>query len=363
MACSRRDSRKRFLEKLGQARSNIPEHDNGARIYEKFVVPAQIDLTKVAVHFAFSSLFHDYEEQTRIFSYTVELEDYDKRVTEEVTLATGRIRIVSEITLEHDRLMFCVVRFGRHDFKGGVCHCADDAVCISIRDELNTVFEKGLFTEIVGLMDKYFGTHSYSLANLFTDEQRAILNHIIDATMEKFKEDYRSMYEHSRYLMEFVRDTGMPVPKAFLAAASVSLNSEIKEALTEEVVDPDRVRRIVAHMKTWEVEINPPDTEIFVRRHMENLMNCFFRNPSDLDLLNKLRLKLELLAAIPVDISLWDIQNVYYKMAKIIFPEHAGAAEQGDEEAFSWVEGFRHLGEMLHMNLGAVLPEHEPAHV
>ena len=32
------------------------------------------------------------------------------------------------------------------------------------------------------------------------------------------------MYEHNRSLMEFVQETGMPVPKAFLAAAELSLN-------------------------------------------------------------------------------------------------------------------------------------------
>ena len=36
----------RFLEKLALAKSNLPEHGDGAAIYEKFVKPASVDLLK-----------------------------------------------------------------------------------------------------------------------------------------------------------------------------------------------------------------------------------------------------------------------------------------------------------------------------
>src|SRR5206468_4924803 len=47
----------RFLELLERAKSNIPAHQDGRVIYEKFVEPAKVDLTKVAAHYAVSSLF------------------------------------------------------------------------------------------------------------------------------------------------------------------------------------------------------------------------------------------------------------------------------------------------------------------
>src|SRR5580700_10498999 len=41
-----------FLEALSKAKSNIPEHQDGAGIYRKFVKPAMINLEKVAAHYA-----------------------------------------------------------------------------------------------------------------------------------------------------------------------------------------------------------------------------------------------------------------------------------------------------------------------
>ena len=61
----------RFLERLALAKSNLPEHRDGAAIYAKFVKPAMVDPFKMAAHYAISSLFENYEENARIYSYTV----------------------------------------------------------------------------------------------------------------------------------------------------------------------------------------------------------------------------------------------------------------------------------------------------
>ena len=64
-----------FLKQLAQAGSNIPEHGNGAVIYTKFVDTAMIESIKVGAHYAVSSVFEDYGEETDIFSYRAFKED------------------------------------------------------------------------------------------------------------------------------------------------------------------------------------------------------------------------------------------------------------------------------------------------
>ncbi|MDD2855713.1 MAG: DUF3536 domain-containing protein, partial [Desulfuromonadaceae bacterium] len=65
-----------FLQRLALAPSNIPEYLNGAEIYARFVKPAMIDLIKVGAHYAVSSVFEEYGEETGIFSYRVYSEDF-----------------------------------------------------------------------------------------------------------------------------------------------------------------------------------------------------------------------------------------------------------------------------------------------
>src|SRR5690606_24503949 len=61
-----------FLERLERAKSNMPEHRDGHHIYAKYVKPAIIDLTKVAAHFAASTLFENYQAQDAIYCYDVD---------------------------------------------------------------------------------------------------------------------------------------------------------------------------------------------------------------------------------------------------------------------------------------------------
>lgn len=73
-----RKSRGYFKMRLAMAKSNIPEYENGATIFEKFVKPALIDLKKVSAHYAVSSLFEEYIYGTTICSYSIKKEDYQK---------------------------------------------------------------------------------------------------------------------------------------------------------------------------------------------------------------------------------------------------------------------------------------------
>ena len=62
-----------FIRRMEPAKSNIPEHQNGAVIYEKFVKPARVDLAKVMAHFAGTSLFSPYENENKIYSQIINL--------------------------------------------------------------------------------------------------------------------------------------------------------------------------------------------------------------------------------------------------------------------------------------------------
>ena len=346
-----------FLERLQEAKSNIPEQGDGALIYQNQVLPTRLDLIRVGAHFAFSSLFEEFEDHAQIYCYAVAKEDYTKIATQEASIALGRIHVASEVTEETERMIFCVVRLGSHDFKGGISTLSDAETYASMKEEMSAAFDKGLFTELVGLMDKYFGTHSYSLSNLFRDEPRKILNLIIGKSMEESVAAFQNLFEHGRPLMEFVQQTGMPVPGTFMIAAQPALNSALKIALTREEIDADEVQRIVDQIGKWRVGMDQPDTEFFLRGHLQELMRALTREPSDLKLMARIDRFKELLQTTPVKIVLWQIQNDYYLMAKTLYPDYLAAELRGEEGAGAWLASFRRLGERFHFDLGCVLQE------
>ncbi|MEP9411977.1 MAG: DUF3536 domain-containing protein [Candidatus Brocadia sp.] len=347
---------KLFQEKLEKAKSNIPEKKNGAYIYENFVKSDMIDLKKVGVHYAVSSLYEDYPENTRIYCYAIAREDYHRAEAGRIKIATGRISVGSEIIMETERLCFCVLHLGNHDFSGGVRTFLGDDAYQSMKGEIMASFERGAFADIVRLMDKHFGMHNYSLQHLFKDEQRKIVNQVISATLEEFEDTYRSMYENNRILMGFLRETGMPIPRAFYTAAEFILNRDLKRAFEEER-DVSRIQSIIHDIKKWNIHVDALDHEFVIRRRIEKVMDELQKNPSDFSLFQKIERKFHLFVTLPFEINLWHVQNVYYNMAKTTYKDFLLKAKAGDADAASWIEKFRQIGQKLSFNLTAVLPE------
>ena len=347
----------KFKARLAMAKSNLPEHENGAYIYEKFVTPAMLDLKKVSAHYAMSSLFEDYIDETTIYSYVVTKEDYQKIQAGSTKLAIGRISILSKITGESEIISFCALHFGGHALNGGVRTFLGYKAYQSMKAEIITTFERGAFADIVRLMDNHFGIHKYSLINLFRDQQRNILNFLISETLEDFEDTYRRMYDSNRILMGFLQEMGIPIKKAFLSAAEVTLNSDIKKAFLEEVIDTDRIQSLFNDMKKWDVPLDSIDVEFIARHKFNGLMEKLHANPLDLDLLLEIRKILELFKMLPVEINYWQTQNIYYKMAKTTYREFLLKTMAGNEDAIRWVDTFNYLGEMLFFNISSMLPE------
>jgi alpha-amylase/alpha-mannosidase (GH57 family) len=346
-----------FKMNLSQAKSNIPEYMNGSHIYDKFVKPAMIDLLKVGAHYAVSSLFEDYIDETTIYSYLVTKDDYQKIEAGTIQLAIGKILVSSKITGESEKISFCVLHLGGHVLNGGVQTFKGLQVYQSIKDEIIATFEKGAFLDIVRLMDSHFGMHNYSLINLFRDQQRKILDLLIGKTMEDFENAYRQIYENNRILMSFLKDTGMPVKRAFFSAAEVTLNSDLIKAFQEDAIDADKVQNLVQEMQKWDVSLDSVDIEFAATHKLVELMENLYSSPSNLVLLREIQKRIELLRALPININYWQPQNIYYKMAKTAYREFLSKAKAGKEYAKKWIDIFKYLGEMLFLNIHSVLPE------
>ncbi|GIK12440.1 MAG: DUF3536 domain-containing protein [Candidatus Brocadia sp. AMX2] len=339
-----------FLNKLSKAQSNLPEHKDGTHVYEKFIKPAMIDAKKVGAHYAISSLFEDYPEKIKIYSYTVIKEDYQKKLKDTIKLAIGRIRIISETVRETECIGFCVLHLGDHDFNGSARTFPDDGAYRLVKEEILNKFEKGAFADIIRLMDKHFGMHSYSLRDLFKDEQRKILNEVIDFAMKEFEETYRHINENNQILMGFLQEIGMPLPKGFRIAAEFTLNYDLEKAFTEEKLNIEKIQNLINEVKRWNVMLDSTDLEFVIRKKVENIMECLNRNPSDFSLMVEIQRITTLLKLLPIEINFWYMQNIYYKMTKTIYKEFLLKAKSGDENAVRWIDVFKQIGPDLFFN-------------
>jgi alpha-amylase/alpha-mannosidase (GH57 family) len=341
------DHEARFLQRLEQAQSNIPEHGDGRRIFEKFVKPAMVDLLTVGAHYAISSLFEDYQTQDRIFCYTIDREDYRLAEAGKAKLAVGRIRVTSDITWNAATISFTVLHFGDHNLCGGVREFQGEEAYGAMAWEVTEAFSWTDFPETIRRLDQHFGASTYSLRSLFRDEQRKILDQIMELTLEEVWSAYGRLFTHNVPLMRFHMELGVPLPRPLHATAEIVLNRNLLEAFKAPELDLQLIRSLLKEAQLLAVALEGAGLEYALRKAVESLAERFRRDPHDFFSLQQLKEVVALGVELPFEVNLWKVQNIYYEMLNSVHPQWRLRSEHGDGEAHTWVKQFVALGERL----------------
>jgi hypothetical protein len=341
------DPEAQFLQRLEHAKSNIPEHGDGRRIFEKFVKPAMVDLLTVGAHYAISSLFEDYQVQDRIFCYTIDQEDYRLAEAGKAKLAVGRIRVTSDITWKSANISFAVLHFGDHNLCGGVREFQGKESYGTMAWEVAEAFSWADFPKTLRRIDQHFGDSTYSLRFLFRDEQRKILDQIMALSQEEMWSAYGRLYTHNVPLMRFHRELGVPLPRPFLATAEIVLNRYLLEAFQAPELDLQLIRSLLEEARLLQIVLEGAGLEYALRKAIERLAERFRQYPLDLEYLQQLEAAMTLETELPFAVLPWKIQNIYYEILHSVYPQQRRQSEQGQGEARNWVEHFTALGTKL----------------
>ncbi len=341
------DPEAQFLKRLQHAQSNIPEHGDGRRIFEKFVKPAMVDLLDVGAHYAISSLFEDYHIQDRIFCYTIDQGDYRLFEAGKAKLAVGRIRVTSDITWNSASISFAVLHFGDHNLCGGVREFQGEEAYGAMVGEVAEAFAWADFPETLRRIDQHFGTSTYSLRFLFRDEQRKILDQIMQLSLEEMWSAYGRLYTHNVPLMRFHKELGVPLPRPFLATAEIVLNRYLLKAFQAPELDLQFIRSLLEEARLLQIELDGAGLEYALRKAIERLAERFRQHPLDLEYLQQLEAAVALETELPFAVLPWKVQNIYYEMLHSVYPQQRRESDQGKGEARNWMEHFAALGTKL----------------
>jgi alpha-amylase/alpha-mannosidase (GH57 family) len=337
----------RFLELLEAARSNLPDLGNGSLLFEKWVKPAIVSLEAVAAHYAMSSLFEDYGDDDRIFCFRAERLACETSRAGRAGLVVGLVRITSEITGETDNFAFGVLHWGDHNISGCIRQTAQRSADPSFSKEIFSVFSKADFPATLKRMEQQLGSASYSLKRLFRDEQRKILDIILDATLADAEAAYRQLYENNAPLMLYLQDSQIPSPKALQTAAEFILNIDMKRAFEAPWTKAEVIEDLLTKSIMKGIALDPGLLEMVIRKCFERLIAGFLQKRQDLSLLEALDDLAAIVGRFPFKVNLRTAQNIFYGLMQTDFPEMKQRSEKGDEAAAQWVSRFRSLGEKI----------------
>ncbi len=341
------DLEKDFLDRLKLALSNVVELKDGARVYERFVAPSIIDLFSVGVHYALSSLFQDYLRQTKIYSYEVEREMYEHKELGSKKLAIGRIKIYSSVTGEEIAMSFAVLHQGEHNLNCGATADLSADLFKRMKEEIWGAFGDENFSAVWNLMDKHFGTHQYSLWDIFKSAQEKILNEILDPTLKGLDRLFRQIYQQNYPLIHAKKDKRISLPKTLATMVEFILHRDLQKFLEDEPLNLEQLQKLIKEVRRRSFELDKGTLSHIASAKVNHLMQNFFANPQETSLMITVDATLRVLDKLPLNLNLWKSENLYFFIKKKFYPMMQEKTKQGDPKAKAWVKVFEDLGKYL----------------
>jgi alpha-amylase/alpha-mannosidase (GH57 family) len=347
--CSGEAIEAEFLQHLAEAKSNLSEHGDGARIYEKWVKPAVVDIKRVAGHYAISSLFESYPDKTGIYCYEAKRLRYEVDAEGKMRLATGCAEFQSKITMESAVFDFAVLHLGDHNVTAGVR--AADQFSEENKQKLTEAFAQADTAEVIRMLDQTYGQGIFSLRQLFRDEQRKIADLILNESLSSAAAVYTTVFEHQAPLIRFLSGLEIPIPAALKSTAEIALNNQLRNALERPELDADSIHGLLREAAASKITLDATTLEYKFRKRIEREASAFAANPSDFDSALRLIKLLDLIPSLPFSVVLWEAQNLVYRPLLTAYQQNGWHQPSADPGALQRHEDLNRLANQLHILL------------
>ncbi len=345
-----------FIEQLAKAKSNLPEHKDGADIYRKYVRPVQVGLMRTGMHYAILSLFEKFPETLEIFNtYIATSELYDRVEAGRQRLAVGRTTVQSRVTHSKKHFSFVVMYLGQQNIIGHISLDMEKSTFDEMAAQIKPAFKESNLAKVLTTMETYFGDDRYSIDDLFKDEKIKILNQILNENLVAVSSSLRQIYNTNYHLLNsFVKDN-LPVRNEYRSIVQHIVNQDLHNYFNQKLLNVKELKRIVSEFKRWKIELQ--DNKSIQLTANQNILKALKRLNLDLQntsKISKLNTIFDLLEELDIHPTGWQSQNLYFSMTK----NRTAMGEMVYDK--NWVDAFTALGEHIGVKINfqqAVLAE------
>jgi alpha-amylase/alpha-mannosidase (GH57 family) len=347
-----------FRARMAEARSNKPEAGTGADIYKKCVDTMQLSLEQVAAHYAISSVFSSFADETELYSYRVRRISSDIYNSGRGRLALGRVHIASAVTGREQSFSFAVLHFGDQNITAAVRPYIDsDAPAFeAFASEAAGHVQRADFPGVIRLLDRYHGHADYSLTSLFGDDQRRIVRLILNSTLTDIENSLTTIYDHHASLLHYLFQAGLPKPPALTLAAGFAINAGLRRVLETDPVDLAQLRSYLALAKADQVQLDTNTLSYIADQRMKRAMADLQASAGSIELLDRALAVVRALSELPFYLNLWQAQNLWYEIFRtsdsalaLLEPEHRSRR----------IADFGELGRCLSIDIESIRVEEE----
>ena len=327
--CGGADPEPAFVRALGKAKGNMPRLPDGGAVYEDQVKPAVVDLLRVGIHYAISSLFERYPKKVPIGAYTVSSMGSDLSSAGRHSLLAGRALVRSEILSEEEKVRFAVLHLGGHNLIAAARPHGGADGFLKTRTEIKSAFARSDVPAVIQLMEKHFGPQRFSLGHLFRDVKRKVLNTVLESALKDVEASLRQVHDNHYPLMQVLRDLQIPVPKTLIATAEFVLNADLRRLLSKEDPDTEKARKLAAEAERWGFSIDRELLDFEAETRINALFEALSQDPGDPARIETIEKFFWIVKDLGLEPNLWKSQNIYFDIKKNLEPAGEGGQAGG----------------------------------
>lgn len=332
-----------FAEKLRAVPSNI--YSNGEEVFQRFVLPAEMSLTRVGMHYAASCIFEDYEEKDHFLHYSVHNEVFERIHAGFQRLAFGRTRVVSDLTWSEKAFSFAVLYLGQQNIFGAIHTSMPQSSFESQQKSISEAFRQSNLGDAINYVHD-FGPVKFSFRHLFKDEKRKFLHLIMERSLPPVETVIRDYYEDNYQLMMGLQLSDIPVPEGWKSIAQYIVNRDLYLFFRNGSLSIRRLQALASEFERWQLSLTDPEGISLAAG--ERIFEELKKVEGDLSGLSHLNALINILSSLEklgIRPELWKSQNLYYQMTEGYRKGHWVYASK------EWERAFRELGLMLNVRI------------
>ena len=311
------DLEQEFTFRLSQAPSNLPEFGDGGGVYDKNVKPAHVDLMRVGMHYAASSLFEKYPEKLEFFNYIATSEFFERIESGNQILAIGRTTVRSKITHSEKNFSFAVLYLGQLNIIGNISLNMEQNLFDEMYERTSKAFKEVNLADVIGSLQQYFGPEKFTIWQLFKEEKQRIINKITEKNLLSVEASFRKIYENNYQLMSGLLVSNVAIPEAFKSAVQYVLNIDLKNFFMGDSLAINELKRILNEFQKWSIGFS--DESAFKLAASERInfeLKTIDSGGMTLGKMQSLNEVLHILNHMKVKPNVWKSQTLYYDLLK-----------------------------------------------
>lgn len=274
-----------FMKKLGEARSNLPEHGSGADIYRKWVEPLRVSMHRVAAHLGIMSLVEDEPGEGSVAGYRYCRTSFQKHRHGRLTLATGRLELEDIPSGRLTDWGFAAVHMGGVDF---YCVCqpfAGGQAFAQNTQKIWSAYRTATLPRLLRLIQECMGPEDFGLETILEEGQHRISELVYGNIVTRFSQQYVAMFESNQRILDMLQEAGLELPEELVRAAEFTLGKRFEEEIRRAhgSFDPqayERALQIAAEVKRRDYKIDTSKAGRLFGRTLADVVSGALADPS-----------------------------------------------------------------------------------